>query len=328
MKLLRYETSKSEGKLISLADYVKNMKEWQKDIYVIGGPSIEELERSPFLEAFREKDVEVIYFIDPVDEYLVQTVRSFDGKSFVQASGENVDFKDEDEDMVKRRNEVYKKKYKPLTDWLRKLYTGTVMRVQIAKRNLGSVPAIATSSSFGNSANMERILRAQAFQAQNVDPRSFMAMKVLEINPRHPIIMKLLEGAPPEEKKKKKKKKDDEAEDKEAEEEEEPPFEPSPETIDAAWLVHDMAMLNGGFPISDPVEHTRRLMTALQDKFHLESLSLLPPVDVPLEEDEPPDADSDATGGINADDFDLDNEDLDLDEVLQDVDVSMGGDEL
>jgi len=338
MKLLRYQTSQSFGNYISLGDYVKNMKEWQKDIYVIGGTSVEELEQSPFLEAFREKDVEVIYLIDPVDEYLVQTVRQFDGKNFVQASGENVDFKDEDADLVKRRQNVYKKKFKPLTDWLRTLYSGSIYRVQVSKRSLGNVPAIVTSSSYGNSANMERILRAQAFQAQNVDPRQFMAMKVLEINPRHPIVLKLLEGCPPEEKKKDKKKKkkdgDDVAEDEKEEEEEEPPFEVAEETIDAAWLVHDMAMLNGGFPISDPVAHTHRLMHSLQQQLGLESLQLEPEIDPPVEDDVPPDFDMDDLAaqmgamGMNAEDFnmdDLDMDDLDLDDVLKDVDVDVGG---
>lgn len=305
MKLLRYETSKSSGQLISLKEYVDNMKEWQDEIYVLGGTSVEELEKSPFLETFRKKDLEVIYFTDAVDEYLVQQVRDFDGKKFVQASSENVKFKDEDPDLIKRREKFYSNKFKPLTKWLRKLYMGSVLRVQVAKRNLGDVPAIVTSSDFGNSANMERILRAQAFQ-HGIDPSQMMAMKVFEINPRHPLILKLLEGAPPEEEKKK----DTE------EEAEEKPFEASQETIDAAWMIHDMAMLNGGFPIFDPLEHNNRLVKVLQDQFKLESLDLEEEVDPPVEEDEPPEIDIDTNmQGINGADIDFDAMGIDMEKL-------------
>lgn len=306
MKLLRYQTSKSNGKLVSLKDYVDNMKEWQDEIYVLGGTTIEELKKSPFLTLFREKDVEVIFFTDPVDEYLVQHVRDFDGKKFVQASSENVKFKDEDEDLIKRREKAYKEKFKPLTKWLRKLYHGSVLRVQVAKRSLGDVPAIVTSSDFGNSANMERILRSQAFQA-GVDPSSMMAMKIFEINPRHPLILKLLEGCPPEEEKK------------DGEEEAEP-FEVSQDIIDSAWLIHDMAMLNGGFMIHDPIAHNQRITKALQDKFSLDSLALEPEINPPVEEDEPPEIDiKTKVNGINAEDFRIDDiqdiNDLDLESL-------------
>lgn len=298
LKLLRYHTSKSTKKLVSLNDYIKNMKEWQDEIYVIGGTSIEELEKSPFLEIFREKDLEVIFLTDPVDEYLITHVREFDGKRFVQASSENVKFKDEDEDLLKRREKVYREKFKPLTKWLRTVYHGSVLRVQVAKRNLGTVPAIVTSSDFGNSANMERILRAQAFQ-HGIDPSSMMAMKVLEINPRHPIILKLLEGCPPE---------------KTEEGEEEQPVPES--TVDVAWAIHDMAMLNGGFPVNNPVDHNRLVTKMLQHLLGLESLELEPEINPPVEEEEPPNIDiKTKMSGINAEDFSTNLNDLDLDDL-------------
>jgi heat shock protein 90kDa beta len=283
-KLVRYPTSKSNGELISLSQYVENMKDWQKEIYVIGGTNIEEIEKSPFIDAFREKDVEVVYMTDALDEYLVQNVRDFNGKKFVQATSESVKFKDEDEDLAKRREKVYKKKFTPLTKWLKKLYGNTVLRVQVAKRSLGSVPAIVSSSEYGNSANMERIMRAQAFQ-HGVDPSGMMSMRVFEINPRHPIIIKLLEGCPPENEKE-----GDEA------------FQVSQETVDAAMMIHDMAMLAGGFPINDFKGHNRRLAKVLKEKMGLESLKLEPEIDPPIEDDDAPDVD-DLTGGLNMEDF-------------------------
>ena len=295
LKLLRYQTSKSDGKMISLAEYVKGMKDWQEDIYVLGGTSAEDISQSPMLESFREKDVEVIYMTDAIDEYMVKHARDFDRKKFVDASAEGVKFKDEDQDLVKRREKAYRKKFKPLTKWLKNLYGGSVLRVQVAKRSLGSMPAVVASSDFGNSANMERIMKAQTYQGQ----QSGASFKIFELNPRHPLVLKLLEGSPPEESG------DDET-----------PVEPSNETIDSAWILHDMAMLNGGYPISDPVAHNKRLTTVLQKQFALDSLALEPEIDPPVEEDEPPEPDFDLDG-LNMGDFDMGSfgEDIDLDSL-------------
>jgi heat shock protein beta len=296
-KLLRFETSKSNGKLVSLESYVENMKDWQTEIYVLGGTNSEALMKSAFLEVFIDKDVEVLFLTDAVDEYLVKQVRDFDTKKFVQISSENVKFKDEDEDMVKRRQKAYKAPYEQLTKWLRKLYhdglTG-ILRVQVAKRNLGSTPAVVSTSDFGNSANMERILRAQAFQ-QGVDMDTMVAMKILEINPRHPIILKLLEAAPAEG--------------------EEDTTEVPEDIVDAAYMLYDMAMLNGGFPISDPAAHNMRSAKVMQKMFDLDSLALEPEIDPPVEEDEAPEFDlMSKAGGMNMDDLkDLNLDDMDLD---------------
>jgi hypothetical protein len=151
---------------------------------------------------------------------------------------------------------------------------------------------------------MERIVRAQAFQ-HGVDPSSLNSMKIFEINPRHPLIIKLLEGCPPED----------------AKDDDEEPFVVAPETVDAAWMLHDMAMLNGGFPITDPDGHNKRMMKVLQAQFGLESLSLEPEINPPVEEDEPPEADG--AGGINMDDFNLDG--IDLDNInVEDLMAKMG----
>lgn len=205
---------------------------------------------------------------DAIDEYMVKEMRDYDGKKLMRVSAENARFHDDDEDLIKRREKVYDTKFKGLVQWLRKLYEGTVLRVQVAKRPLGSVPAIVSSSEYGNSANMERIMKAQAFGS---DVSGQFALKIFEINPRHPLILKLLENMP------------DDIEDKDG--------KVSPEVIDAAWMLHDMAMLNGGFPLHDPDAHNKRLMKVMQSQFSIDTLQLEPEINPPVEEDVPPETD-------------------------------------
>merc|ERR1712071_268609 len=170
----------------SLKEYVGRMKDWQKEIYVFTGESIKTLKESSFMDAFLDRDVEVIYLTDAIDEYFIGNVREFDGKKFRDITKEGVKFSDEDEDMAKRRAKVYTETFKPLTKFLKKLYGPDVSRVSISKR-LGRAPAIISSSEWGNSANMDRIMRAQAF-AHGVAPGE---------NPMpHPFVVKLLESMP------------------------------------------------------------------------------------------------------------------------------------
>lgn len=291
-KLLRFQTSKSGDEWISLDQYLENMQDWQKEIYVLAGASLDEVKKSPFLERFNEKEIEVVYLTDPIDEYMMQQIRDYDGKQFSPISAENVKIGDEDGDMVKRREKAYKKQYKPLTKWLKKLYGSSVMRVAISKR-LGTQPAIVSSSEYGHSANMERIMRAQAYQ-MGKDDFMMRSMKVLEINPRHPFIIKLLEGSPPEK-----------------EEEDAEPFVVSSEAEDAAWLLLDMGSMNGGFPIADPEAHAKRMTKYLQASLGVESLDLEAEIDPPEEEEEAPDIDMDDFAGLNMDDFDMDSLNLD-----------------
>jgi heat shock protein beta len=290
-KLLRFQTSKSDGKWISLEQYVENMKEWQTDIFFLAGMSVDELQKSRFLEQFREKDVEVVYFVDPVDEYVTGHMREYDGKKFSAISSESAKLKDEDESLAKRREKYYSKQFRPLTKWLKKLYGQSFMRVSVSKR-LGSTPAIVSSSEYGHSANMERIMRAQAYQAGVEENPMMRSMKIFELNPRHPLVLKLLEGCPPEK-------------------EEEEPFVVSPEVEDAAWILHDMAMLNGGFQLPDTDGHTKRMTQYLQSQLSVDSLDLAAEVDPPEEEEKAPEVDLDGLDGLNMADFDMDNFDMD-----------------
>lgn len=287
MKLLRFQTSKSDGKYISLEEYVNNMKEWQDQIYTLAGPDVDTLKKSAFLGPFKEKDVDVVFFTEPIDEYAFAQVTDYESTKFVDISRENVKFKDEDEDLVKRREKAYKAQFKPLTKWLKKIYGSSVMRIAISNR-LGSSPAIVSSSAYGQSANMERIMRAQTLTHDG--GASQMSMKIFEINPRHPLVHKLLEGCPEE---------DESA---------------SEELIDSAWILHDMAMLSGGYPIQDTIAHSGRMTKFMQNQLGVESLELEPEIDPPEEEEEAPDFDADMDG-FNMEDLNMDLGDMDLGEM-------------
>jgi len=133
-KLLRFQTSKSDGKLISLEEYVENMKDWQKDIYYISGESLEAVQKSAFLEKCASKDVEVIYLVDPIDEYAVQNLTEFDGKKLQSVTKDGLSFGDEDSDTVTKRDAIYKENFKPLTDALKDVYGDKIEKITISQR--------------------------------------------------------------------------------------------------------------------------------------------------------------------------------------------------
>merc|ERR1711959_554385 len=188
-KLLRFETSKSGDKLISLEQYVENMKDWQKDIYYISGSCEDEVKKSSFLEKCKAKDVEVLFLTDPIDEYCVQNLTEFDGKKLQAVTKEGLTFGDEDEKVVEKREKIYKEQLKSVTEGLTKHLGSKVEKVVISTRVVES-PAVLVTSKYGYSANMERIMKSQAFADQK-QASYMMSKKTMEINPRHPIITKL-----------------------------------------------------------------------------------------------------------------------------------------
>lgn len=190
--------------------------------------------------------------------------------------------------MAKRRAKVYSETFKPLTKFLKKLYGSDVSRVSISKR-LGRAPAIVSSSEWGNSANMDRIMRAQAF-AHGVAPgENNIPTGNLELNPRHPFVIKLLESLP---------------EDEDAE---------VPESVkDSAWILLDTATMSGGFPIRDPKKYAARMTRVLKSNLGVESLALADEIEPPEEEDEPeePEFEMPDMSQFNMDDLNI--EDLDM----------------
>ncbi|KAF8377815.1 hypothetical protein HHK36_031200 [Tetracentron sinense] len=185
-KLLRFESTKSGGKLASLDQYISRMKPGQKDIFYITGSSKEQLENSPFLERLTKKNYEVIFFTDPVDEYLMQYLMDYEDKKFQNVSKEGLklgkDSKDKD----------LKESFKELTKWWKgALASENVDEVKISNR-LDNSPCVVVTSKYGWSANMERIMQSQTLS--DASKQAYMRGKrVLEVNPRHPIIKELRE---------------------------------------------------------------------------------------------------------------------------------------
>merc|ERR1719337_52520 len=163
-KLLRYATSKSGDKEISLEDYVANMKEDQKNIYYISGEDKESLLKSPSVEKLLAKDIEIIFMTDSVDEYTVQHLTEFEGKRLINASREGLKLEEGDKD--KRREELYKDKFKPLTDYIKETLGKKVEKVMISK-HLVSSPVVVLSADYGWTAQMEKVMKSQAFADQS-----------------------------------------------------------------------------------------------------------------------------------------------------------------
>merc|ERR1712139_566544 len=184
--LLRYQTSKSGDESISLKEYVDRMKEGQQDIYYITGESVAQVSSSPFLESLRKKGLEVLYMVGPVDEYSVQQLKEFDGKKLKSVTKEGLDIADEDE---KKKLEELKAEFEPLTKLMKEVLGDKVEKVVVSDRMADS-PCVLTTSEHGWSANMERIMKAQALRDNSMT--SYMvSKKTMEVNPKHSIMTEL-----------------------------------------------------------------------------------------------------------------------------------------
>jgi HSP90 family molecular chaperone len=170
---------------------------------------------------------------------------------------EGLKFGDEEE-VDSKRADLYKEQFKPLTKWLKDLYSETVEKIAVSAR-LQDTPCIFVTSQYGYSANMERIMQSQAF-ADNKRTQYLVSKKTMEINPRHPIVVELLKRS------------------------EESPDDD--DTKDLAWILHDTALLNSGFPVSDAKTFSGRMYRMLKNGLALDSLDLVPEIEVPEEEEE------------------------------------------
>merc|ERR1719217_36322 len=186
-KLLRYSTSKSGDKEISLEDYVANMKDDQKNIYYISGEDKDSLLKSPSVEKLLSKDIEIIFMTDSVDEYTVQHLTEYEGKRLINASREGLKLEEEDKD--KKRADQYKEMFKPLLDYIKETLGKKVEKVQISNHLVKS-PVVVLSADYGWTAQMEKVMKSQAFADQS--KFEFMKSKrMFEINPRHPMVIEL-----------------------------------------------------------------------------------------------------------------------------------------
>jgi len=222
------------------------MKDNQKEIYYITGENTESVEHSPFLEGLKKRDFEVIYMVDPLDEYVAQAVTDYEGHQLKAVTKGDALFEDE-----KDRLSSLQKEYKGFTTWLQKIYGKKVEKVTVGLRTTDS-PAVLVTGAYGWSANMERIMKAQTFADQ--EKYNFMASKkTMEVNPRHPVIRELKaksEASP-----------DDKA------------------LEDLANLIYDSALVSSGFSIPDTKDFARRITK-------LVSLGLDVDPDAPIPEDD------------------------------------------
>merc|ERR1719181_1916254 len=226
--LLRYQTSKSGDEMVSLKEYVDRMKEGQNDIYYITGESVAQVSSSPFIENLRKKGYEVLYMVDPVDEYAVQQLKEFDGKKLKSVTKEGLDLDDEDE---KKKMEELKAEFEPLCKLMKEVLGDKTEKVMVSSRVVDS-PCVLVTSEYGWSANMERIMKAQALRDNSMT--SYMvSKKTMEINPKHSIMTELKKKA---------------AADK------------SDKTVkDLIWLLFDTSLLTSGFNLEEPTQFAGRI---------------------------------------------------------------------
>jgi len=187
LRLLRYHSS-TMGELVSFDSYIERMKENQKEIYYLAGTDLAELESSPLLERVVAKGYEVLFMTEPIDEYMYQTVKKYEDYKLVNLAKEGLKLDDEDETESDKKSE-YQETFADLIDFFKSHLKGKVSKVVISDR-LTSSPAALTTSSWGHTANLQRLMKMQALQ-DKVEAKWYKAQRTMEINPEHPIIREL-----------------------------------------------------------------------------------------------------------------------------------------
>merc|ERR1712093_547123 len=289
-KLLRFSTTKSEDKDISLDKYLDQMGENQESIYYMSGDQMEIMDKAPALQVFQKKDLEVLMLPDHLDEPCIQKLADYEGKKFV--SIQKADVKLDESEEEKKRFSKLKDMYKPLTDWWKEKLTELtekgamkdagvkVEKVELSKR-LTDSPVVVVTSQFGYSAQQEKVMKAQAFQ--NKDQVSMMSgRKTLEVNPNHPVIVDLLSKVKAD--------KEDKA------------------SLDTAQVLFQTALIESGYEIADPSALVNRVYRLMSKELGVDPDAPMKEVEVPEEEEEAEEEDKEGGDEEKEEDGDAEEE--------------------
>merc|ERR1712057_25397 len=267
-KLLRFTSTKSEEKDISLDKYLDRMQESQESIYYMSGDNMEVMKKAPSLQVFKKKDIEVLMLSDHLDEPCIQKLADYEGKKFV--SIQKADVKLDETEEEKKKFSKLKDMYKPLTDWWKEKLTELtekgamkdagvkVEKVELSKR-LTDSPVVVVTSQFGYSAQQEKVMKAQSFQ--NKDQVGQMSgRKTLEINANHPVVADLLAKVKADK------------EDKSA--------------LDSAQVLFQTALIESGYEIADPSALVNRVYRLMSKELGVDPDAPIKEVEVPEGEEE------------------------------------------
>ena len=227
--LLRFNTSKSGDDQISLKEYIARMKEGQQSIYYITGESKAAVATSPFLEGLKQRGYEVLYLVDPIDEYMVQQMKEYEGKKLVSCTKEGLDLDDTEEE--KKQKEEEKARFEPLCKLMKDVLGDKVEKVVVSHR-ISESPCVLVTSEHGWTANMERIMKAQALRDNSMT--SYMvSKKTMEINPTNEIVKELRNKSE---------------------------VDQSDKTVkDLIWLMFETSLLTSGFNLEDSSQFATRI---------------------------------------------------------------------
>jgi heat shock protein beta len=262
--LTRWYTSHNITELSSFDDYIKRMKPGQEHIYYIGGESKEALLKAPAIQKLLKKGYEVVLLDDPVDEFCMQNIYDFEKKTTINV-GKGTFQMPGDDKLDAKKLKALKKHYEPLTNWWKELLKDKLDQITISER-IADDPCIVVGSLYGFSAQMERVSKAQAYGPQNPMASS---KRNLEINPGHPVIKELAQRVQ---------------------------NNPDKDTEEMAILLYEAALLNSGFPLSDPREFSNRFFKIFNPAMGISKDAMVEDIEVEIDEnDDSPDVNTYST---------------------------------
>jgi heat shock protein beta len=239
--LLRFWSSKSLEEYTSLDKYVENMPAGQKNIYYVTGDGRENTAMSPVIEKLASRGYDVLFATEPLDEIMMESLRSYKDKDIVDAAKEGLKLDEEETEEAKQKKQSLQQEYKQVTEYLETLLSGQVQRVVLSDL-LTDSPAALVQGAYGMSPTMQRYMRAQAVASGRDGASGFgnLNQAVMEINPKHPIIKDLDRMVKAD------------RESKEAEE--------------YAKLLYDVASMTSGYDVADMSSFAKRVMSMMSGK--------------------------------------------------------------